>query len=75
MTMDGVANGDRAVIEIFYDDLVELRMATVGADRLGGRPTLVLRDRAGRGFCLAAVGGTGVMGEVADVLARELTVA
>jgi len=75
MTMDGVVNGDRAVIEIPYDDLDRSRMATVGGERLGGRPTLVLHERSGRRFRIAAVGGTGVMGEVADVLARELTVA
>ena len=50
-------------------------MATAGGERLGGRPTLVLLDRSGRRFRIAAVGGAGVIGEVADVLARELSVA
>ena len=63
------------MIELAYDDLDGLRMATGGPERLGGRPTLVLHERSGRRFRIAAVGGAGVIGEVADVLARELPVA
>ena len=63
------------MIAVAYEDLDGLRMATVGDERLGGRPTLVLLERSGRRFRIAAVGGTGVIGEVADVLARKLPVA
>ena len=62
------------MIELAYGDLDELRITTAGAERLGGRRTLVLHERSGRRFRVAAVGGAGVIGEVADVLARELSV-
>lgn len=75
VTLDGVADGVREVIEVAYVALDGVRMATARDERLGGRPTLVLAERSGRRFRIAAVSGAGVMGEVADALTRELTVA
>lgn len=57
-----------------YRDLVRVQMAPIGVERVRGRPTLVV-EAGGRTFRIAAVVGAGVMGEVADALTREMTVA
>lgn len=73
--MDGVDGGDRTVVELSYVDLTRVRMAGVGEERMRGRPTLLVDATAGRSIRIAAVAGAGVMGEVADALARAMTVA
>jgi hypothetical protein len=75
LTLDGVSEGDREVVELAYRDLEAVRMAANRAERLGGRPTLLLDAKPRRRFRIAAVGGAGVMREVADTLAHELVVA
>ena len=71
--LDGVAGGERRVVDLPYDGLVRVRMAAGGAERVAGRPTLVVEDGA-RLLRIAAVAGAGVMGEVADALTRAMTV-
>ena len=58
-----------------YTDVAAFRLATVGAERLGRRPTLLVRVGSDRQFRIAALDGTGVIGELTDALARELTAA
>ena len=65
----------RAVIEVAYGDVGAFHLATVGSDRLGRRPTLLLRAGGERQFRIAALEGTGAIGELTDALARELTAA
>jgi hypothetical protein len=72
--LDGVARGSRNVVEFPYVDLVRVRMASGGSERVGGRPTVVVEAGA-RLVRIAAVAGAGVMGEVADALTRAMTVA
>lgn len=67
--------GVRAVIKVAYGDVGPFRLARVGSDRLGRRPTLLLRVGGERQFRIAALEGTGVIGELTDALARELTAA
>lgn len=55
-----------------FAELASARMAGAGERRLGGRPTLVIRDRRGRMFEIAAVSGLGVLREVADILALQI---
>jgi len=47
----------------------------VGSERLGRRPTLVLRVGSKRQLRIAALEGTVVIGELTDALARELAAA
>jgi hypothetical protein len=74
--LDGVApGGKRRRLEIPYEALRGLRVASGGRERLGQRPTLLLDEHSGRRLRIAAVGASGVIGEVADTLARTLSVA
>jgi hypothetical protein len=75
LTLDGVDGGSRSVVELSYGDLKRVRMARAGKERMRGRPTLVVDVTTGRSIRIAAVAGTGVMGEVADALTRAITVA
>lgn len=74
LVLDGVAAGDRAVVDVPYADLARVHMASGGSERVGGRPTLLV-ETGERLFRIAAVAGAGVMGEVADALTRAMTVA
>jgi hypothetical protein len=74
LVLDGVASGDRAVVDVPYVDLARVRMASGGSERVGGRPTLLV-EAGERLLRIAAVAGAGVMGEVADALTRAMTVA
>jgi hypothetical protein len=75
LVLDGTAGDRRRKLEIPYEGLVSLRVASTGPERLGRRPTLLLDEHSGRRLRIAAVGATGIVGEVADALARALTVA
>jgi len=74
LTLDGAVGGARNVVELLYNQLVRVRMASGRGERMRGQPTLVV-DTNGRSLRIAAVGGAGVMSEVADALTRAIPVA
>ena len=61
------------MVDLPYADLVRVRMASGGAERVSGRPTLLVESPS-RVLRIAAVAGAGVMGEVADALTRAMSV-
>jgi len=73
LVLDGVSSGARSVVDLPYADLVRVRMASGGAERVSGRPTLLVESPS-RVLRIAAVAGAGVMGEVADALTRAMSV-
>lgn len=73
LVLDGVSGGARTIVDLPYRDLVRVRMASGGQERVRGRPTLLIEADT-RLFRIAAVAGAGMMGEVADALTREMTV-
>lgn len=73
LVLDGVSSGARMIVDVPYRDLVRVHMASGSAERVRGRPTLLVEAGA-RMFRIAAVAGAGMMGEVADALTREMTV-
>jgi hypothetical protein len=52
-----------------YHDLAEARLERLYADRLSGRPTLVLRLRGGPVLRVASMEGGGALHELADRIA------
>lgn len=73
--LDGVAGGDRSVVELSYGDVARVRMAGTREERVRGRPTLLVDTTTGPCIRIAAVAQAGVMGEVADALTRSMPVA
>lgn len=69
-----MSGGARKIIDVPYRDLARVHMASGGVERVRGRPTLLVEAGA-RVLRIAAVVGAGMMGEVADALTREMTVA
>ena len=69
LSLEGTKNGaDTIALVVPYSDVIGLRMAS-GAERLDGRPTLVL-DRWGDGSLrVASVAAPGIVSEVAEELA------
>ena len=57
------------VREIAYEDVAEIRVGRVEAERIGGRPTLVVERRAGRPVRIASVAQAGIISELAERLA------
>jgi hypothetical protein len=60
------------VHDVDYAELTEVGITRQLDERLGGRPTIVLRDRGGRTFRLASIGEPGALREVAEQLTRQL---
>lgn len=60
--------GDGSTVErqVGYDELREVRVGQVGADRLDGRPTLVLVRADGSYSVASAVMGAGILHELVD---------
>jgi hypothetical protein len=75
LTLDGVDDGDRSVVELSYRDVARVRMAGTSEERVRGRPTLLVETAPGPSIRIAAVTGAGVLGEVADALTRAMPVA
>lgn len=55
--------------EIAYEDVAEVRIGRVGADRIDGRPTLVVERRSAGPVRIASVAQTGIVSELAERLA------
>lgn len=61
-----------SVTEVPFDDVSRVRVARRPADRLGGRPTLVLERHGTAPIRIASVAQTGIVAELAERLARAL---
>jgi hypothetical protein len=66
------SDGDDEVTEIPYRMLERTRVASAPAERMGGRPTLVVERRGEEPIRIASVGGIGVVSELAERVSRLL---
>jgi hypothetical protein len=62
------SEGSSFVEELAYRDLAGVRIARGGADRLDGRPTLVLERSDGQDLRVASVAQSGIVSELAEKL-------
>ena len=65
--------GGSAVDDMLYADLTDVRITRDPAERLSGRPTLVLREEHGRTVRIACIGEPGALPELVEQLTRQLT--
>lgn len=72
MIFEGSNGQGPPVTEVPYDDVSTIRVARLSADRLGGRPTLVLERHATSPIRIASVAQTGIVAELAERLAGVL---
>ena len=68
--LDGVSGDERVTLEIPYEELESVRTGRAPADRLNGRPTLVLERHGRPPVVVSAVAQTGVIAEVTEHLAK-----
>src|SRR5215831_8930 len=61
-------HGESLVQELPYTELVGVHIARGSADRLGGRPTLVLERAGGPALRVASVAQAGIVSELAEQL-------
>jgi hypothetical protein len=73
LTPEGLAftNGSTAET-VAYGDLRAVRVGRASADRISGRPTLVLERRFGEPIRIAGVGQAGIISELAELLSSLL---
>jgi hypothetical protein len=64
LQLDGVTGSAPVVREIPYDELSMVRVGRVGAERLDGRPTLVLDLFSGTRVVVASVAQSGIAAEL-----------
>ena len=69
LRLDGVTGSAPAVREIPYDELSTVRVGRAGAERLDGRPTLVLDLISGTRVVVASVAQSGIAAELVERLA------
>ncbi len=67
--LDGMAGAGPRTREIPYEYIAEIRIGRSAAERIDGRPSLVLQPRAGDILSIASVAQTGVLAEIAERLA------
>jgi hypothetical protein len=67
--LDGMSGSEPASREITYDSLSEIRIGRSTAERIDGRPSLMLEPRAGQTVAIASVAQSGVIAEIAERLA------
>jgi hypothetical protein len=73
LTRDGLAFTNGSTMEtIAYGDLRSVHVGRSGADRISGRPTLVLERRTGEPIRIAGVGQAGIISELAEHLSSLL---
>jgi hypothetical protein len=68
LALDGVAGSMPAVREIAYDALATVRVGRAAAERLDGRPTLVLGLVSGARVVIASVAQSGIAAELVERL-------
>jgi hypothetical protein len=74
LRLDGRQNGNRFVHSIPFDEIEDVHVASA-EERVGGRPTLVVGRRLQPPLQLAAVGGVGLIGDLATELSSHVRVA
>lgn len=67
--LDGMARGRHVSHDVAYDSFVTVRVGRSTAERIGGRPSLVLERRSGLPIAIASVSQPGVVAELAERLA------
>lgn len=67
--LDGMAGGRHVSREVAYDSLVTVRIGRSAAERISGRPSLVLERHSGLPIAIASVSQPGVVAELAERLA------
>src|SRR5215210_180134 len=69
LRLEGLANARALCREIPYDELAAVRVGRSAAERINGRPTVVLERRSGAPITIATVAQSGVVGEIVERLA------
>jgi hypothetical protein len=69
LVLEGLGNGRPRTSEISYRDIAGVRIARISAERLGGRPTLVIDRRGGSPVRIAGIAQSGIVSELAEHLA------
>lgn len=73
LALDGLVLANGSAFEVVeYGELRDVHVGRSAADRIGGRPTLVLERRAGATLRVAAVGQTGIILELAERLSSQV---
>jgi hypothetical protein len=68
--LDGVAGEVRVTLDIAYEDLDGVHTGRTPAERLNGRPTLVLEPHGREPVVVSAVAQTGALAEITEQLAK-----
>jgi hypothetical protein len=69
LRLDGLDGSGAVFREIDFDDLALVRVGRAPADRIAGLPSLVLELRDGEPLAIASVSQSGVIGELAELIA------
>jgi hypothetical protein len=69
LVLEGLGNGTPRTFEISYRDIAAARIARLPADRLGGRPTLIIDRRGDSPVLVAGVAQSVIVSELAEHLA------
>lgn len=69
LRLEGLANARTISREIPYDELAAVRVGRSPADRIDGRPTVVLEPRKGAPIMIATVAQSSAVGEIVERLA------
>jgi hypothetical protein len=69
LRFEGMADSNPTSREIAYENLSAVRIGRSPADRIDGRPSLVLARRSGQPITIASVAQSGVVAEIAERLA------
>lgn len=72
LALEGTGANGSAAETVGYGDLRRVRVGRSAADRISGRPTLVLERRTGEPIRLAGVAHPGIISELAEQLAPLL---
>ena len=67
--LDGMSGAEPTTREIAYDLLSEIRIGRSPAERIDGRPSLMLAPRSGEPLSIAGVAQSGIVAEIAERLA------
>ena len=69
LRLEGMTGSEPTMREIGYDLLSEIRIGRSAAERIDGRPSLVVAPRTGDTLSIASVAQSGVVAEIAERLA------
>ncbi len=69
LRLQGMSGSLPVECEVQYDDLAGVHVGRESAERIDGRPSLVVEQRGGPQLLIASVAQPGVVGELAELLA------